>query len=75
MSNRSEVLGQALRILIAPSQRLPDDFVFVRTREIPQPPLARSLVDSSARRATRSKFPPIQRPEPQVVLFTVEYNY
>jgi hypothetical protein len=43
--NRLYSFGQTLRILLAPFQRLPDDFVFVRAREIPQPPLARSLVD------------------------------
>jgi hypothetical protein len=43
--NRLSFLGQTLRILLAPFQRLPDNFVFVRAREMPQEPLTRSLVD------------------------------
>jgi hypothetical protein len=34
-----------LQAAAAPFERLPNDFVFVRAREIPQELLARSLVD------------------------------
>ena len=50
LSRSLEVLGQTSRILLAPFQRLPDDFVFVRAREMPQEPLARSLVDKRGKR-------------------------
>jgi hypothetical protein len=47
----------ACLILLAPFQRLPDDFVFVRAREIPQEALARSLVDER-RKSSRLRAPP-----------------
>jgi len=50
LSRSLGVLSQTLRILLAPFQCLPDDFVFVRAREMPQEPLARSLVDKRGKR-------------------------
>jgi len=53
-------LGQISRILVAPFQRLPDDFVLVRAREIPQEPLARSLVDKRGKRRPLRTPPGVQ---------------
>jgi hypothetical protein len=54
------VLDQTSRILLAPFQRLPDDFVFARAREIPQEPLARSLVDKRGKRRSLRAPPDVQ---------------
>src|ERR1700730_8789043 len=57
---RLSFLGQTLRILLAPFQRLPDDFVFVRAREIPQEPLDRSRVDECGKRRPLRTPPSVQ---------------
>jgi hypothetical protein len=44
-------------ILLALFQRLPDDFVFVRAREIPQEALARSLVNERCK-SSQLRTPP-----------------
>ena len=40
-----EVLGRASRVLIAPNQRLTDDLVLIRAREMPQKSLANFFVN------------------------------
>jgi len=43
--NRLSFLGQTLQILLAPFQRLPDDFVLIRAGEMPQKSLANFFVN------------------------------
>jgi hypothetical protein len=50
--DRSEVLGQTSRILIAPAPRLTDDFVLIRADEMPQKPLASFVVNERSERTT-----------------------
>src|SRR5258707_4253457 len=59
-ADHSKVLGQASRILIAPFQRLPDDFVFVRAGELPQKSLATFLINERSERTALRIAPGVQ---------------
>jgi hypothetical protein len=52
--------GQPSRILIAPDQRLPDDFVFIRACEMPQKSLAKFLVNEHGKCTALSMPPSVQ---------------
>jgi hypothetical protein len=52
-----EVLGRASRVLLAPDQRLPDDFVLIRACEMPQKSLANFLVNEHGE-CTALRMPP-----------------
>jgi hypothetical protein len=66
--NRLSFLGQTLQILLAPFQRLPDDFVFVRVREVPQEPLARSLIGKRGKRKPLCAPPGVQLDQIRTVI-------
>jgi hypothetical protein len=57
---RSEVLGLTLRNFLAPFQRLPDDFVFVRAGELPQKSLATFLINERSERTALRAAPGVQ---------------
>src|SRR6266404_5180969 len=57
---RSEVLGLTLRKFLAPFQRLPDDFVFVRAGELLQKSLATFLINERSERTALRTPPGVQ---------------
>src|SRR5260370_8149539 len=57
---RSEVLGLTLRNFLAPFQRLPDDFVFVRAGELPQKSLATFLINERSEPTALRTAPGVQ---------------
>jgi hypothetical protein len=57
---RSEVLGLTLRNFLAPFQRLPDDFVFVRAGELLQKSLATFLINERSEPTALSTAPGVQ---------------
>jgi len=57
---RSEVLGFTLRNFLAPFQRLPDDFVFVRAGELPQKSLATFLINERSEPTALRTAPGVQ---------------
>jgi hypothetical protein len=61
MSTVQKSFGQASRILIAPDQRLPDDFVLVRVGEmLPKKSLTSFLVDERGERSHFRSLPGVQ---------------
>jgi hypothetical protein len=57
---RSEVLGLTLRNFLAPFQRLPDDFVFVRAGELLQKSLATFLINERSEPTALRTAPGVQ---------------
>ena len=57
---RSEVLGLTLRNFLAPFQRLPDDFAFVRAGEFLQKSLATFLINERSERTALRTAPGVQ---------------
>jgi hypothetical protein len=60
MDDRSEVLGQASRIFIAPHQCFTGDLVLIRAGEMLQKPLASFLVDERGKRSLFRSLPGVQ---------------
>src|SRR5260370_32736857 len=60
LCGRSEVLGLTLRNFLAPFQRLPDDFVFVRAGELPQKSLATFLINERSEPTALRTAPGVQ---------------
>jgi hypothetical protein len=60
MDDRSEVLGQASRIFIAPHQCLTGDLVLIRAGEMLQKPLASFLVNERSERTALRTSPCVQ---------------
>jgi len=58
--NRLPFLGQTLRILFAPFQRLPDDFALIRASEMPQESLTCILVNECGKASVFRAVPGVQ---------------
>jgi len=55
-----KAFGQTLRILLAPDQRLPDHFVFIRAGEVPQEPFGFFCINECRKRTSFSALPGVQ---------------
>src|SRR4029077_17950048 len=55
-----KAFGQTLRILLAPDQRLPDHFVFIRAGEVPQEPFRAFRINERRTRTSFCALPSVQ---------------